>query len=389
MSSKTDSNIQGLCYNYLPDLPQFDLCDADKRVPEYLIPLTPAQEQSLQCLLDEEIFIAAHEHTEILPRDLKRDLAAYQKAGRRCMGYEALTRSYYNIVFDSISGGIGKGGTNPDWKWEEAIHDFGMRLCDIKQHKGFKICQSVEDILEAKRTHQLGWVAGMESCACIENDLDRLDVLYGFGLRTIGITFSCSNSLGCGGQDRADYGLTNLGVRAVERMNQLGLLIDCAHASTQTILDTVSCSSKPILLSHIGARTLRDNPRMATDEALLAVAKSGGLIGIEAAPHSTISCYRKEHDVYAVMDHFEYIRNLVGIDHVTFGPDTLYGDHRVAQSVVMGGAGDKPGAYVRGMENPTECSKNILRYLIAKQYSHHDIQKVIGGNMLRVLRQVW
>lgn len=376
-------------YDYLPTFQGVDACEEDRRVPEYLVPLSQDQENRLQKLLDCNIFIAAHEHTEVLPKDVSKDLRSYNQSGRRYMGYEALSNGYYDVVFDSISGSIGKRGSSPDWKWDEALHDFGMRLCDMKHQDYVKVCESVDDILTAKRELKLGWVAGMESCACIENDIDRLDVLYGFGLRTAGVTFACSNALGCGGQDRQDYGLTNLGCRAIERMNTLGLLIDCAHASTNTILDVVACSNKPILLSHIGARAIYNSSRMATDEAMVAVAKAGGVIGVEAAPGSTLSPNRKSHDVYSVMDHFAYIVDLVGIDHVTFGPDTLYGDHVAAQAVMLGKRPGISDPYVRGMENPTECSKNILRYLISKEYSDADIQKVTGGNILRVLKQVW
>lgn len=104
------------------------------------------------------------------------------------------------------------------------------------------------------------------------------------------------------------------------------------------------------------------------------------------------------------MEHFEYVKNLIGIDHVSFGPDTLYGDHcnlhkalsghlsikQTQQSNSQGGANDFPRVpYVRYMENPTEGSHNILRWLVAHDYSEEDIAKVMGGNAMRVLKEVW
>ena len=104
------------------------------------------------------------------------------------------------------------------------------------------------------------------------------------------------------------------------------------------------------------------------------------------------------------MEHFEYVRDLVGIDHVAFGPDTLYGDHvglhNVSAQTLSLGDSQKPRdgsappqhepvAYVKGIENPTEGSKNILRWLVAHEYSDEDIEKVLGGNILRVLGEVW
>ena len=106
-----------------------------------------------------------------------------------------------------------------------------------------------------------------------------------------------------------------------------------------------------------------------------------------------------EQDINCVLDHYDYMVKLVGIDHVGFGPDTMYGDHSGLHDVLSQGlsmaAFIKKGEsalphvdYVRGMENPTECSNNIVRYLVKGGYSDEDIGKVIGGNALRILREV-
>jgi membrane dipeptidase len=86
-------------------------------------------------------------------------------------------------------------------------------------------------------------------------------------------------------------------------------------------------STKPIFLTHVGARTLWDSKRLTPDQVLKACAHKGGVIGIEAAPHTTITHKNPAHNLDSYMEHFEYIKDLVGIDHVAFGPDTLYGDH--------------------------------------------------------------
>lgn len=385
-------------YDYLEkgkDYNGVEPCEGDLRVEEWLIPLTDSQEKRLEKVRAETIFVALHDHPELLPKDIPNDMTIHRKNGRRYIAYEALARGYYDTVIDSVGGTMAKTASNAGWKWEEAIHDMGMRLCDVKHQDFLVLCESVQDILDAKKNGKLGWVVGMESAACIENEIDRLDVLYGFGLRQIGMTYSSSNILACGGQDRVDFGLTSLGVKAVERMNKLGILIDCAHSSTQTIFDTAKYSKTPILLSHIGARKLYDTKRMATDEAMKAVADKGGLIGVEAAPHTTISPQHPKHTVYSIIDHFEYVRDLVGIDHVTFGTDTLYGDHVALHTASKGSIkaeatdGMERVPYVQGMENPTEVSKNVVRYLVSKDYSDEDIKKVLGGNVLRILGDAW
>ncbi|MBW1697977.1 MAG: membrane dipeptidase [Deltaproteobacteria bacterium] len=128
-------------------------------------------------------------------------------------------------------------------------------------------------------------------------------------------------------------------------------------------------------------------------------AEKGGIIGIEAAPHSTLSGKHLAHSIESVMDHFKYCVDLVGIDHVSFGPDTLFGDHvglhRVFRSFLSGKAAKTAQVpyeeveYVKGMENPAEAFPNVVRWLVKHGYSDEDIRKAIGQNVLRVLKEVW
>jgi len=255
----------------------------------------------------------------------------------------------------------------------------------------------------------------MEGAAMIENELDRIDLLYGFGVRALGITYSEANALGSGLKEPQDGGLTVFGRKAVQRMNRVGMLIDCSHCGDRTTLDTIQVSEHPIVLSHIGARALWDSNRLAPDSVLEACAARGGVIGVEAAPHTTLTPTHRRHGIEAYMEHFEYIRSLVGIDHVGFGPDTVYGDHvglhrlyagnlslkesrgggRRGSTGSGGGAAApaghdfEPVEWVRGLENPTEAGHNILRWLIREGYPDDDIAKVMGGNVLRVLSEVW
>jgi membrane dipeptidase len=214
----------------------------------------------------------------------------------------------------------------------------------------------------------------------------------------MGLVYSQSNMLGGGLAERADGGLTGLGERAVERLNKLGAVVDVSHCGDRTSLEAIRLSEDPVVISHAGAREVWPTRRMKPDEVITACAERGGIIGIEAAPHTTISKDHREHSLESIMDHFEYCVELVGIDHVTFGPDTMFGDHvsihRVFADMFSASykrkAPDFPQVeYVAGMENPTECFPNIVRWLVKHNYSDDEIRKVIGKNTLRVLRQVW
>jgi len=323
-------------------------------------------------------------------------------------------------MFDNLMDGICTIHSPAGWQWQDVLHDLGIRLCDLA-HQDFVVpCLKVEDILEAKRTGRVAWVASMEGAAMIENEIDRIEILYGFGVRALGITYSEANALGSGLKEPGDGGLTRFGIKAVERMNKVGMLIDCSHCGDQTTLDTIRISEQPIVLSHIGARALWESNRLAPDEVLTACASKGGVIGIECAPHTTVSAANPRHSLASFMDHFEYIKDLVGIDHVAFGPDTVYGDHvglhevyaanlsikesraGSAEAPGLNKAVDKPAApspetvagfekvgWVEGLENPTEGSHNLVRWLVKAGYSEEDIAKVMGGNVLRLLETVW
>jgi membrane dipeptidase len=342
-----------------------------------------------------------HEHLGVFPSRIE-ETPEYARHGRMTTAFEGLAASYWDCVFDNLMDGICTIHSSSGWQWDDVLHDLGMRLCDLA-HQDFVLhCLRVEDVQRAHDEGRVAWVATMEGAAMIEHDLDRIDLLHGFGLRSLGITYSESNALGNGLKEDRDGGLTKFGRRAVERMNKVGLLIDCSHCGDQTTLDTVECSEKPIVLSHIGARALWDSKRLAPDEVLEAVAAKGGVIGIECAPHTTLTKRNRVHNLDGFMEHFEYVKALVGIEHVGFGPDTVYGDHvglhhtyAAALSIKESKGAGKPGqeyqevAYVEGLENPTEGSFNIVRWLVKNRYSDEEIEKVMGGNALRVMADAW
>lgn len=387
-------------YEYLEagvDYKAYPLAKDVGRVPEYKLPLDEEQEARVRRLFEENLVISLHDHAFIAPEDLSTFLE-FRRQGRDWTGYEGLANSGLDVVFDNLMNGTAMITSRNGWKWDDIIFDLGMRLSDIAHQDMLFLATTVADLKRAKDEGKIAFVVSIEGAAMIENELDRIDVLYGLGVRCLGIAYSEGNALGAGLKEPNDGGLTTFGRKAVRRMNKLGIAIDISHSGDRTSLDTIEVSEKPIFITHAGARALWNSNRLKPDEVIKACAEKGGVIGIEAAPHTTISEKNPRHGLESFMEHFEYCVDLVGIDHVSFGPDALFGDHvglhhALAEQLSIGASRGKKEypevEYVEGLENPGEAFPNIVRWLVKHGYSDEDIAKAVGGNVLRVLEQTW
>jgi membrane dipeptidase len=378
------------------DYRAFELATDLDRVEPHLVEVSPAEEARVQRLLADEIAISLHDHTEIDPLD-PADTEPWIREARIATGFAGLARSGLTAVFENFEDGVATITSKSGWKWTDVIHDIGLRYSDWA-HQDFVIrAERVADIRAAHATGRVAIVAAMEAATPIENELDRIDVLYGFGVRMLGVVYSESNALGSGCRETVDGGLTHFGRRAVERMNALGMLVDVSHAGDLTSLETIEHSRVPVCVSHSGARGLWPISKCKPDDVIRACAERGGVIGIEAAPGTTMTKDDMvEHSIESVMRHFEYCVDLVGIDHVSFGPDTFFGDHAASYALPLGGllvSGDSAydrviPPYVKGLENIGDFP-NVVRWLVRHGYSDDDIGKAIGGNTLRLLESVW
>jgi membrane dipeptidase len=388
-------------YSYLEegrDFRPFALAPEIERVPVYAgTKLSTAERDRTQRLLTESIVVSTHDHPTRFPADITETID-YNRTGRHRTGYEGLARSGMTAVIDNFMDGTACVTSQAGWKWTDIVADLGLRFSDLA-HQDFVIkAETLADIHRAKDTGRIALIAGLEASTPIENELDRIDILYGFGVRQLGIAYSEANTLGSGLKERRDGGLTLFGRRAVERMNRLGIVVDVSHSGDVTSLDTIEHSTKPIMITHAGARGVWDTNRMKPDAVIKACADRGGIIGLEAAPHTTLSAAHPQHSIESVMDHFVYCVDLVGIEHVAFGPDTLFGDHVGLHEVFSGalslgeahaGVEYELVSYVDGLENPAECFWNIVAWLVSHGYSDDEVRAVIGGNAMRVIEEVW
>jgi membrane dipeptidase len=390
---------QGVDYETYPLEPQVDRVAKIWGGPKYDFGLSKAQEERVEELIEKNIIISLHEHLDV-------GAAGPTPARRRSFkAYEGLAFSGLDAVFDNSVGST----------FDQAVNFLGMAQCDYA-HQDFVIpALKVDDITRAFSEGKVAVIQSIEQASAIDRDVDKIDLLYGLGVRSMGIVYSESNTLGSGLKELGDSGLTDVGYDAVKRMNKTGVIVDVSHAGSRTAMEAVEASEKPILISHCGSRTLTNNARMLPDEVLRACAEKGGVVGVEVAGFAPRTKKHPDAAIECLLEHAEYLINLLGANHVGAGPDTMYADH--ARSYRGGapigtvrrasgrGHYDRPRPsgmpemfdsaemarnldYVKGLESPSDFT-NIACGLVRDGYSDQEIAKVMGLNGLRVIKACW
>jgi len=268
----------------------------------------------------------------------------------------------------------------------------GKTRLKLEKHPDFVVARSAQDFIRAKEGGKQAAMFGMEPQSFGRN-LDRAGIAYGLGIRVVLLTLNTRNYVGDGCGERTDAGLSYLGLELIEVLNELGILIDLSHCGTQTTLEAIEVSRDPVVCNHIGARALYPElRRLKTDEELVALAKKGGVAGVSAIPNQLSR--NAEQGIEDMLNHIDYIVNLIGIDHVAIGTDIVFVDqvevHRQMDETLfrVDASGQELNApYMYGIESAEEWP-NITRGLVSRGYSNDHIRKIIGGNALRIIQEV-
>jgi membrane dipeptidase len=251
------------------------------------------------------------------------------------------------------------------------------------------------DFERAKREGKLGILISFQDAQHFRSP-DDVDVFYGLGQRESQLTYNFKNLIGSGAFEPSDTGLSEFGGRIVERMNRVGMVVDAAHGGDRTILDSCAASSKPVIISHGNCRALHPGyPRCVTDEAIRALAKTGGVIGINFI--SFMVKAKEPTTVDDVIDHIDHVRDLVGIDHVGIGSDfgLESNDHVADRDQLRRFMAAADARYRVHAREAVEDLDGPLRFyrltegLLRRRYTDEQIKLVIGGNFRRVLSSVW
>lgn len=235
-------------------------------------------------------------------------------------------------------------------------------------------------------------------------ELRYVRTFFQLGVRMMHLTYNRRNMLGDGCAEKTDAGLSDFGEAAVREMNRVGVLVDVAHSGWQTCIDAAHISAQPIVASHSGAHALNGHIRCKTDEVMRAIVDKGGTVGVCCIP----AFLGLSGDINAFLDHIDYIAGKFGADTVTIGTDVAYTPAVAAQArqklTALRSLRPRFEAFwpvgdpLFDAQWKDETKRQSLAWsnwpiftvgLVQRGYSDDDIQKILGGNILRVARQAF
>jgi membrane dipeptidase len=232
------------------------------------------------------------------------------------------------------------------------------------------LVQKAEDIKTAQAAGKIAAVLAIEGGEALEGDLGVLRMLHRLGVRSIGLTWNERNNIADGvGDCRSGGGLSEFGAQVIAEMNRLGILVDVSHLSDPGFWDVIEISKFPIIASHSNSRAVCKHRRNLTDDQIKALAKNGGVMGMNFSASFVRSDGQAK--LSDLLDHIDHIVQLVGPWHVGLGSD-------------FDGISASPEELTDASQMPL-----ITAGLVKRGYSNADIRLILGGNYLRVFEQVW
>jgi membrane dipeptidase len=309
---------------------------------------------------------------------------------------ESFTDAQYQKFIDSgisvFHPAIGLGGLDP---FQTALLFFaGWNAFIAGNDERLMRVDSAADFARAKRSHKIGVLLGLQNSVHFRRP-DDVDFFHGQGQRVSQLTYNGRNLIGNGSTERRDDGLSDFGLAIVERMNKVGMAVDVSHCGDRTTLDAFEVSKQPVLITHSNCRALvPGHPRDKPDEAIRAMAKSGGVMGITGVRMFVRD--REPTTIEDALDHFDHVAKLVGPEHLGVGSDIdLDGyDDMPAEANKQLRAGYK-GSYgfrekidIEGLDHPKRMF-DLTEGLIRRKYTDAQIEGILGGNFQRVLTGIW
>ena len=256
----------------------------------------------------------------------------------------------------------------------------------------YRLAGSVEDILAARRDGKLAIGFHFQGTNPVEYDINMVEVYYRLGVRHMLMAYNSKNAVGDGWLEPGDGGLSRFGVRLIEEMNRVGMIVDASHTGYRTTMEMFEVSKDPVIFSHSNPRALCDHGRNIRDDQIKACAASGGVVGVAGV---SLFMADREASTAALVRHIDYLVDLIGPGHVGLGLDhvadqqalALEIDARVAWTPPLESFAFQPQEEVKYVQ--PEQLPELTEALLARGYGEADVRGILGENWLGVARQVW
>ena len=368
-------------------------------------------EAMVRRVLAHAIIIDTHADTPQMMLDENYDLA--EPDSPYMLSLPKMRKGHLGAEFFSI-------WVDVDWPQQDLIHR-ALDLIDavdaqVARHSDqLEAARTADDVVRIHRGGKIAVLMGLEGGHIIQSDPRALDIFYRLGIRYMTLTHTKDNQIGDSSGDKPQWnGLSPFGREIVARMNRLGMMVDISHVSDATFYDTVKVSRAPVIASHSSCRALCDAPRNMTDDMIRTLAKDGGVMDInfysafldnrfrvarqaiskqidaalaaaraERAKQGKRLSYAEETAIQqrleanlpqpsftVIADHIDHAVKIGGIDHVGLGSDF-----------------DGIDASPKGMEDVSKLP-DLVRELARRGYTEQELEKILGGNVLRVMRRV-
>jgi membrane dipeptidase len=288
----------------------------------------------------------------------------------------------------------GASGTFDDAQADIAAAD---QLIEKRPDLFLKV-RSYRDLERAQQQRKVGVIYSFEAASMLEDKVERIELFHKLGVRIMQLTYNRRSPFAVGCLDGEVHGLTELGRKAIAKMNELGVALDLSHANTQTIAEGIVASKKPPIVSHSGCRSVHMHPRNLEDREMKALAAKGGVMGIYMLPYLTPS--PKQPTLADYMRHMEHALKICGEDHVGIGTDVpfrpvtekdLEGLRRQVEQRKAAGIsapGEDRPAYIPDLNTPRRM-EIVADALLKRGYTSQVVEKILGANFRRVFAEIW
>ena len=309
---------------------------------------------------------------------------------------ESFTEAEFKVFLDSginvFHPAVGLGGANA---YEQALEFFSRWNAFIAgSDERLMRIDSVNDFARVKASKKIAVILGLQNAQHFRRP-DDVNFFYNLGQRVSQLTYNSRNLIGNGATERRDEGISDFGAAIIDRMNSVGMAIDVSHCGDRTTLDAFELSKKPVLITHSNCRVLANgHPRDKSDEAILALKKSGSVMGITGVRMFVRD--REPTTIEHALDHFDHVAKLIGPEHLGVGSDIdLYGYdamppelNKQLRAGYKGSYGFREKIDIEGLDHPRRMF-DLAEGLIRRKYSDANIEGILGGNFRRVLTQIW